>query len=361
MQEKSRDFGKLNMCFTMALWLVMCGLAMTVMLWFSANKTIVIADGAAEKSGNAQIPAQERALVLERTDGVSGSFSVLLPQNVKAGNIVMENHYMVGELWLHIKTDSDSFYDECIITGDVSSILQGSCGKQQDGVLLKLEMAQMYEYKSTMEGNTLVITYDAPWEVYKRIVVLDPMGGGTESGLVATTQSGDRVSEKNVALQVAKQVQKRLSMEGVKVYLTRTDDSYVSESRRLELLEASGADMYIRIGVASDAESPEQYGIGSLYNGEFYLPGFGNVQLADIITREVTIASGNCAVGLTSAGEESILQTIEIPATELLLGYFSNEQERELLSRESYREKLADGIVNAITKACESLNQIEEK
>lgn len=361
MQEKARDPGKVNMCFTMVLWLVLCGSAMAVMLWFSANKTIVIADGAAEKSETTQMPVQERALVLEGADGVSKSFSIVLPQDVKAGNIVMENHYMADELWLHIETGSENFYDECKITGDVSVIRQGMCGKQEKGVLLKLEMTGMFEYKSTMEGNTLVIAYDSPEAVYQRVIVLDPVGGGTETGLMATTESADVLYEKDVALHIAKQVQEKLSLEGVKVYLTRTDDSFVSAERRLGLLEASGADLYICIGVLSDAESEEQYGISCYYNGDYYLPDFGNVQLADLLTREVTIACGNKAIGLTPVGEDSILQEIEIPAAQLSVGYFSNPKERELLSRESYREKVADGILTAITKACESLKEIEEK
>ncbi len=358
MLENGKDIHKINMRFTVVLWLTLCGSAMALMLWFSANKTIVIADGAAEKTENVQMPARERDLRLEETGDSKKSFCIPLPQNVKAGNIVMENHYMDGELWLYIKSVSESFYDECVVLGNVSAITQGKCGEQGDGILLKLQMAEMFEYKSTMEGNTLVIAYDSPGAMYGRTIVIDPAGGGEENGLVSETTN--MLYEKEVALQVAKQVQKKLSLPGVKVYLTRTDDSYVSSEQRLELIKAADADMYIRIGVASDEESAEQYGISCYYNEAFYLPDFGNVEWSDIVAKEVTIASGNKAIGLIPAEDDSILREIEIPATHLSVGYFSNEKERELLGRDAYREKLAEGIVAAITKACESLEKIEQ-
>ncbi len=358
MSENNKNIEKETIRFTAVLWLALCTCSMVVMLWFSANKTIVIADSAADKAEEVVVPAKERELALTEIEDRENCFSLPLPQDVKAGNIVLENHYTDKELWLHIKSVSESFYDECSVMGAVSVIQWGKCLQQENGILLKLKMTEMYEYKSTMEGNTLVIAYDNPGAVYEKTIVLDPVGGGAETGL--TAENGESLYEKDVALYIAKQVQKKLSMEGVKVYLTRVDDVETSKERRLEMIQAADADMFIRIGVSMDEEFADSYGISCYYNEKYYLPDFGNVQLSDMVAREVTIASGNMAVGLFPAEDDSILQEIEIPATLLSVGYFSNELERELLGRETYREKLADGIVTAIVKACEALDRQEE-
>lgn len=97
-----------------------------------------------------------------------------------------------------------------------------------------------------------------------------------------------------------------------------------------------------------DEEHPEKYGIQGIYNENYFIPEFGNAQMADVLTRNVTIAAGNRAIGLLPASEKSVLQEIRIPAAQVNLGYLTNEQERTLLGQEKYQEKLAEGLANAI-------------
>lgn len=370
MNKKQKDMAKVNMRLTLVIWLVMCTVSMALMLVCSANKTIVIADAAQEGGEMETEEAFEkpiirtRELTLEQIRDNQGRFYIALPANVKAENITMENRYWSGELHIHIKGDTEVFFENCAIAGDVSTIKRGICEMQTDGVLLKIEMECLLEYRSTMEENQLALAFYEPKELYQTIVLLDPVGGGADMGL--TTEIDPLVNgtaalhEKDVTLEVARLVQKKLSLDGVKVYLTRAEDVDLSEEERLLFVEESEADFYIRIGVDEDLEMRERYGISCRYNEQYFIPDFGNVQLADIMTKEVTISSSNKAVGLVKAEEDSILRQIKIPAVELSLGYFSNTKESELLGQESYREKLADGIVQGIVKACEKRTESGE-
>lgn len=366
--DKRKDIGKQNMRLTLVLWTILCSLSMGVMLFCSMTKTIVIADAAQEdvrsdEDEQVEKPIiQTRELELKQSKDSEGRFYITLPADAKAENVTMENRYWEGELRIRITGSNADFYGSCIIEGDVSAIDSGICEMKADGVLLRVKMNGLWEYRSTMEGKTLVLAFYEPRELYDVIVVLDPAGGGEETGCVGEVISKEAASEnsffyeKDVTLQVARLVQKNLSLEGVKVYLTRAEDVDVTTEERLEFLHKADADFYIRLSV-DEADSPESYGIRGEYNAQYYIPGFGNVQLADLLTREVTIASSNRAEGLLAVGEESILKQIKIPAAELSLGYFSNITERELLGQESYREKLATGVMHAITKACESLDK----
>lgn len=85
----------------------------------------------------------------------------------------------------------------------------------------------------------------------------------------------------------------------VKVYLTRTEDTDVTKEARRQFADWVGADLYLEIGLSSDPEDASVYGISGEYNDEYYIPEFGNLQWADCVTRQVTVAASNRAVGLS--------------------------------------------------------------
>lgn len=362
MDKKEKNIEQQNMKLSLWLWVTLCGISMSVMLWFAANKTIVIADVSQEQAGlsmNAQGYVGEEngtELILQRTFNMQNSFCIPLPKGIKPENVVMENRHMDRELWIYVQSEETDFYEKNAIYGDVSRILGGHSEVRDSGLLLRLKMEDVLEYRSTMEGNTLTIVCQNPHDMYDFLVILDPVGGGSDTG-----SAGYGISEKDLALEVAKQVQRNFAMSNVRLYLTRTEDVEVSAEERVSLAEAVRADLFIRISACADDENPAAYGIQGSYNGEYFIPGFGNAELADIVTKEVTIAASNRAVGLVAADEGSILNSIGIPAMELSIGYLSNPQEEALLEQETYQEKLASGILNGIREACKKLEQLAKE
>lgn len=346
--EKKRDVKKQNMIITLVMWVLLACGCMTSMLYVASHKTIVIADTIRDETdvpgGMTATHNEEQAeLLLRRGGAEKNKIHIPLAKGTKAENVVMENRYMEQELWIYLKEAEEDFYQENEIYGDMSVVQNGYFDANSDGVILKLCMTDVLEYRSTMESDTLVIACYNPKELYEQLVVIDPSGGGSESGSTV-----ERCEEKEITLQVAKQLQKKAEQENIKIYFTRMEDIDVSYQERIEFAEAAGADIYICIGVCEDAEHPEYYGIHSFYNEEYFIPEFGNIQLADVLTRNVTVSASNRAIGLTPADEDSILKHIKIPAAEVCMGYLSNEQERMLLQQEHYQEKLAEGLANAI-------------
>lgn len=336
-----------------ALWTILCVGCMAVMLAFASNKSIVIADAAQNPTELGQGPGSqgnpaEHPIGVAATTGVRKRFSIRLPKEVKAEQVVMENRYVNRELLLYIEGAKLSFFEENGISGDVSPVRSASGQIQNKGVLLKIQMNRVLEYKSTMEGNTLTIEWYEPRELYDYIVVLDTAGGS------------DDLKDGVLTLRVARLAQQKFDMQKVRLYLLSMEDTEVADTDKVGLAEELQADLYIRLSAAYDGERPESYGIKGMYNEEYYIPGFGNVELADIMTRAVTIASSNRAVGLERAGEESILRSLRMPAAELSLGYLSNTRESNLLWQESYQGRLADGVVNGIKEAVRQLEMKEE-
>ncbi len=340
---------RLELC----LWTVLCVCAMAVMLSFAANKTIVIADAPHDLTGSFDAleengSAQASALIVQKTFDGKNIFNIPLPKGIKAENVKVENHYIHSELWLGIQCEDAAFFAENALTGNTDFIREGSCEPQEQGVLLKLKMQRVMEYRSTLKGNVLEVACYEPGELYDCVVVLDPAADDIDG------QAVDGQAEA-AALSVARMVQKNLALEGVRIYLTRAEGIELSEEDRLKLTEQVGADLYIGVNVSRDETDADKYGILCYYNQDYFIPEFGNVQLADILTRETAIASSNRALGLKPAERDSILGQMEIPAALLSVGYLSNPQEGELLGQESYQEKLAEGILTALAKACGEL------
>ena len=295
-----------NRRITLILWLLLGSMSMGIMLWTAAHKTVVISALSQEQGGlvteNQAERSHEMQLAMAEDRKAEREICIPLETGTKAENVVVENHYMERELWIYVQNGRKSFYREHQLTGDFSLVGNGICEAQNEGVLLRLSMKEILEYHSTLEEGTLKIDFVNPRESYDRIVVLDPVGGGRDRGVA---DSG--CEEKNIALEVARQTAQLLEGSMVKIYLTRTEDTEVAQEVRRSFADWVDADLYLEIGLSADDAQESTYGIRAEYNDEYYLPDFGNVQWADCVTRQVTVASSNRAIGLFPAEEDDIL------------------------------------------------------
>lgn len=348
MGRSEKDSKNKNMLITLVIWCVLCSACMAGMLAVASDKTIIIEDAAQKQ---AELPTDSKQLgavrgaVLELQEERFMERLLCIPigAGIKAEDVTVENKYVNQELWIYIKKAEEAFYQENNIIGDVASVKKCWYELQDDGLLLKMRMDTVWEYHSTMENGSLKIAFSKPRDNYRQIVVLDPIGGGSDSGI---TVNG--YSEKELALQVAKLVPKKLEQPEIKVYITRGDDTEMSEEQRLKLVQAVEPDLFLQIRASQSIEDPEQYGIQAYYNDAYFIPDFGNVEWADAVTKKVTVSVSNRALGLFPASEESILKQLNMPAASISVGYLTNEQEKSLLAQTGYQEKLATGIAEAI-------------
>ena len=244
MSEDRNSAGKQNISLTIFLMAVLCSLYVLVMVWLNENDPVVTGDVEqsdllveTDQDGHADQDVFAE-LTMRRTHGMSDIFCVPLPEGIRPENVFTENRYMDRELWIYVQGGETGFYGENALYGDVSSILGGYCQGREDEVLLKLEMQDVMEYWSTLERNVLTISCGEPHELYDFLVVLDPVGGGSDPGI-----SGYGISEKELALEVARQVQRDFSMSNVRLYLARAEDVEISEQARMDFAEAVDADL----------------------------------------------------------------------------------------------------------------------
>lgn len=355
---------------TTALCALFVAAAMGVMLYFCANKIVVVADvaqdevvQAAEKGGRTGNGAgtggkepkaeDDNRITIECDSKSTNYFCVPIPADVRVEQVTIENHYMDRELWVSIApedmSDKSSFYENNGVYGNCERVLDGHFQVEKKRICLQFQLTDVYEYYSIFEDNTLYIEFVPPKEVYDKIVVIDPAYGMEDTGVAS-----DTVAAKEITLNIARALKEKLDETDIKVYYTRMDDSNPQDKDRVGLAAATKADMLIRIEVGS-AKSSKQYGTEAVYNSRFFIPGFGSVELADLLEREVVTAISGKANGLLEAGEtDTVINEATVPAAAIKVGYLTNGQEAILLQREDYIQRIAEGIYQAIVKAYET-------
>ena len=90
-------------------------------------------------------------------------------------------------------------------------------------------------------------------------IVIDPGHGGHDSGCISLDK---KTYEKNIALDISKRLAKKINeaLPGVKVVLTRSDDTFVTLSGRADIANDIGADLFISVHVNAQAKGTSASG-----------------------------------------------------------------------------------------------------
>ncbi len=213
-------------------------------------------------------------------------------------------------------------------------------------------------------------------------VMIDPGHGGIDSG----AESLNGIKEKNLTLAFGKELRERLSREpGIKVLMTRDDDTFLRLSERVRLARQHDADLFISIHADTinqrDIRGATVYTISdkasdavarAMAERENRSENLGGAlpdeqpEVADILldlTRREThtfslsfaekiIAELQGQVNLINnphrfAGFQ-VLRAPDIPSVLIEIGYLSNPDDEKLISNPEWRKKLADRIALAV-------------
>lgn len=197
-----------------------------------------------------------------------------------------------------------------------------------------------------------------------RHIVLDPGHGGKDQGT-----RGERILEKDLALEVCKRLSRQLTARGFKVTMTRYGDSYPTLQQRAKI--GSKGDLFI--SVHANAASASVHGIES-----FVLPPKGgpststnkvvnssekghpyareSVRLGYELQRYMVAHTQARDRGLKHA-RFLVLRETAAPSVLIELGFLSNANEERKLGTASYQNKLVDGLLKGIVKYANDLQR----
>ncbi|MCO5730588.1 N-acetylmuramoyl-L-alanine amidase [Rhizobium sp. SSA_523] len=215
-------------------------------------------------------------------------------------------------------------------------------------------------------------------------IAVDAGHGGIDSGATGI-KSG--TPEKEITLAFAKILTEDLNRQaGVKAFMTRRNDTFLSLSQRVTLARQGGADLFISLHAdtlgqkairgatvytLSDTASDRMAAaLATRENLSDELAGFsiesGPPEVADILldlarreTQAFSISLANRVVnafdgqiGLINNPHRSagfqVLRAPDIPSILLELGFLSNEEDEKLLLDPAWRAKVAQRLVDAV-------------
>ena len=215
------------------------------------------------------------------------------------------------------------------------------------------------------------------------VIVLDPGHGGHDPGATAT----DGTMEKNITLQMAKELKRTLEASGrYKVVLTRQDDTFLPLRSRIDVARAAGADLFISLHadhnddaslrgasvytLSETASDTEAAAVAARENKEGLIAGvdLSNQSqmvtsiLVDLAQRETNNQSARFAGMLTDSLAEGtlvlpdshrfagfvVLKAVDVPSVLIELGYLSNEDDEAALVSSRHRARMAKAVLDAI-------------
>lgn len=216
-------------------------------------------------------------------------------------------------------------------------------------------------------------------------VAIDPGHGGYDSGAVGKHGT----YEKDVVLQIARRLKKHIdNTKGMKAFLTRDSDKYITLRKRIEIARANGADLFISVHadantnktvtgssvyILSDkgASSEMAYWLAKSENGggvemagttlqsdnrvlsEVLLDLTQSAALDDSfdLAKEVLSELGTVnrlARKVVESANFGVLRSPDIPSMLIETAFISNPREEKQLKTPHYQEKLASAVYRGI-------------
>ena len=214
-------------------------------------------------------------------------------------------------------------------------------------------------------------------------VVIDAGHGGKDSGKIG----GNGVLEKDVNLAIAEKTRDLLVQElGLEVIMTREDDRLLSLTRRTEIANGAGGDLFISIHCnswfSSEAGGFEAYFLSPARTdrdravalaenaADQLIGGPGDTRsdidfiLWDMVQSEYLNESSHFAemtqkamgdrLGIRNRGVKqanfTVLQGARMPAVLIETAFLSNPREESLLVDEDFQQMVAEGLVDAVKR-----------
>ena len=195
------------------------------------------------------------------------------------------------------------------------------------GLLAAVLPASSFAAKSSRnsEGDSSPIT-----------VVIDAGHGGYDRGGIP----GQRVSEKDMTLDVARRLRSALAASGYRVVMTRDSDVFVPLGTRCAIANSYRNAIFVSVHF----NSATRRGASGI---ETYFYGRNSLALASAIHHYVAGGAPSDNRGVRRRGYY-VLRRTNIPAVLVECGFLTNPTEAAYAQSASYRQKLADAIAAGV-------------
>ncbi|WP_413533014.1 N-acetylmuramoyl-L-alanine amidase family protein [Empedobacter brevis] len=173
----------------------------------------------------------------------------------------------------------------------------------------------------------------------KRIILLDAGHGGSNTGVKM-----NEFQEKDIVLKIAKIIQENNPFNDVDFVLLRKGDEQILNTSRTNMINEIKPDLVLSIHV--------NYNIKESKKGTEILLSPLNPTFEESKMISEKIGKNISSLGFENLGivetNSKILRDSKVPIIMIEIGYLTNEEDRKILTNESYYPKIADKIYEAL-------------
>ena len=186
------------------------------------------------------------------------------------------------------------------------------------------------------------------------VIYIDAGHGGFDTGAVGVMANGECVKEKDIALDITRQVGAALEEMGYTVLYARAGDERLTYTTardeviaRRAAAEAAGVDLFLSIHGNAYAGAGRAFGARVYYNPESEGSEGAARTLATAVTEHTGAPLGrDCAA--VADGSYYVLANPALPALLFEAGFLSDSEELALLATPDYRAALAAALCRAV-------------
>ena len=182
--------------------------------------------------------------------------------------------------------------------------------------------------------------------LFGKVIYIDPGHGGLDPGALY-----GGIKEKDINLEISKELEDRLTKLGAIVYLTRNGDYDLSAirtsnrkrsdlSRRVNMINNSKCDLFLSIHL--NAEDTNTWRGAQVFYDDINI---SNKKLANILQKQFKYDL-KTSRKVKKVDNLYLQRRVKVPGVLIEVGFLSNANERYLLKNKSYQIK----TVNSITK-----------
>lgn len=217
-----------------------------------------------------------------------------------------------------------------------------------------------------------------------KTIVIDAGHGGKDVGAVGRRF---HLREKNMALELAHKIKEKLSGSGIRVIMTRSDDTFIPLARRAKIANQSGADLFVSVHInasrtkslsgfecyyLSNTTDDNARALEAYENASIKIWGEAQIEhskrldrtLWDMALTENRLESAELASSICSSVSENftmgnrgiraarfyVLKYTRMPAVLVEAGYISNKYEELKLKDSEFLDKIADAVSQGILR-----------
>ena len=287
-----------------------------------------------------------------QSDNTEKPIAIPLYSDISLEDIRVEDLYDNRKIAVYIPGDFAEKYENKAIVNHYSAItgIELAVNANNETVFV-FSTSKIKACKPEVKDHTLYLTFMNPRELYSKIVVIDPGHGGYDPGAIR-----EKVNESDLNLAIAYACTKDLFRDSdIKVYYTRTTDTFLSLNERAAFASQVGADFFVSVHQNTFTTNAKK-GVSVYYSSDNKNTGVTGLTgriMAGLFAERISASLGLNNLGRLNQ-RLSVTTYNTVPAALIELAFMSNPDDFSKLKTPEFQKKAGKVIFDTIVEIFET-------